>query len=98
MGARGGRVWPGANMDVLAVAAKRVRPAECSHGVTGATSEMPKLVTLSRDRYTSDRRSAYGSCQISTRFADNTGMSTRFRLASYPMSAGLGTAVISLTS
>src|SRR3989454_2753770 len=40
-----------ANMDVPA--AKAVHPAERSTRVTGATSEMPRLVSVSRGRYTS---------------------------------------------
>ena len=40
----------------------------------------------------------HGSCQISTRFPEKTGISTRWRLPSYPMSAGLGTPAITFTS
>src|SRR5690242_14565 len=40
----------------------------------------------------------YFNCQISMRLPARIGIKTRFRFASYPISAGLGTPVITFTS
>src|SRR3989442_2548951 len=50
--------------------------------------------TRTRPRCLFGHCGTYCSCQISTRFPVRIGISKRFRFASYPKSAGLGTPVM----